>query len=395
MAAAKPRLATGETIDGFTIGSQLHSGGMAVLWEVTHPDHPDPPLLMKVPRLFEGEDPAAIVSFEMEQMIMPRLGGPHVPRCIATSGFERQPYLVMERIPGESLHARLAKLPLAVDEAAAVGARVAEALDSVHRQDDVHLDIKPANILFRPTGEAVLIDFGLSHHAMLPDLMEEEFRLPYGSAPYMAPEQVMGVRGDPRSDLFALGAILYQLVTGMLPYGDPQRMKALKRRLWRDPTPPRVLKRSCPPWMQEIILRCLEVQPERRHPTAAQLAFDLRHPDQVAPTGRAERMSRDGWAAVIRRRFNPEAQPVFRRPGESAAAGTSAPIIAVSSPWRSTSPRSTPRSPRRCATASGRSWRRCRGRGSPASTCCGRAASPSTARWTRRGGTSTCSGWSR
>ena len=331
---SRPRLRKGDTHDGFLVGDLVHSGGMALLWEVTHPDHPGGPLLMKVPRLFEGEDPAAIVSFEMEQMILPRLSGPHVPRFVAAAGFERQPYLVMERIPGPSLLPRLQDVPLPLDEVAAIGARVAAALDALHRQHVVHLDIKPSNILHRPdtgtgAGEAVLVDFGLSHHAQLPDLMEEEFRLPYGTAPYMAPEQIMGVRSEPRSDLFALGAMLYFFTTGQRPFGDPQRMAGLKRRLWRDPTPPRRLRPDCPLWLQETILRCLEVDPERRHPTAAQLAFDLRHPDAVALTPRAAKLRRDGFAETLRRRFHPEAQPRFGRRRDPAAQVDAAPIVAV------------------------------------------------------------------
>jgi eukaryotic-like serine/threonine-protein kinase len=326
---SRPRLRKGDAVDGFVVGDLIHSGGMALLWEATHPDHPGP-LLMKVPRLFEGEDPAAIVSFEMEQMILPRLSGPHVPRFVAAAGFETQPYLVMERVPGASLLPRLKELPLPPDEVAAIGAGVATALDALHRQHVVHLDVKPSNILHRPTtGEAVLIDFGLSRHAQLPDLMEEEFRLPYGTAPYMAPEQVMGVRSEPRSDLFALGAMLYFFTTGIRPFGDPQRLSGLKRRLWRDPVPPRRLRPDCPPSLQEVILRCLEVLPERRHPSAAQLAFDLRHPDSVPLTPRAAKLRRDGVAEVIRRRFNPDAQPRFSRRRDPAAQVATAPILAV------------------------------------------------------------------
>lgn len=324
----RPRLGKGDSLDGFVVGELVHSGGMALLYEAMHPDHPDTPMLMKVPRLFEGEDPAAIVSFEMEQMILPRLSGPHVPRFIAAAGFEAQPYLVMERIPSPSLLPRLGELPLPAAEVAAIGARVATAVDALHRQHVVHLDIKPSNILHRPDGEtAVLVDFGLSRHGQLPDLMEEEFRLPYGTAPYMAPEQVMGIRTEPRSDLFALGAMLYFFATGVRPFGDPQRLQGLKRRLWRDPVPPRALRPETPPWLQEIVLRCLEVDPERRHPTAAQLAFDLRNPDTVPLTPRAAKLRQDGLAEVIRRRFNPEAQPRFRR--EPAAEVAAAPIVAV------------------------------------------------------------------
>jgi len=323
------KLARSSVIDGFTLGPLLHRGGMASLYEVTHPDWPDLPMLMKLPKLKSGEDPAAIVSFEMELMILPRLTGPHVPRCIATKGFEATPYMVMERIEGASLLPLLKQLPLPIEDVAEIGHGVALALDDLHRQNVVHLDIKPSNVLRRSDGAVVLADFGLAHHAKLPDLMQEEFRLPYGTAPYMAPEQVMGVRGDPRSDLFALGVLLYFFTTGERPFGDPQSLKGLKRRIWRDPAPPIALRPDCPAWFQEIILRCLEVEPARRYPNAAQLAFDLTHQDQVALTLRAAKRKRDGWAAVLRRRFNPEAWPVFRLPSSVARQQSQAPIIAV------------------------------------------------------------------
>jgi nucleotide-binding universal stress UspA family protein len=316
----------GRVIDGFAVHEALHEGGMALLYRVTRAGEAAP-LLMKVPRLRQGEDPAAIVSFEMEQMIMPRLSGPHVPRFVAQAGFEAQPYIVMERIEGPALSLRLRALPLDPEEVAAIGAAVAEALDDLHHQHVVHLDVKPANILFRADGTAVLVDYGLARHDLLPDLMAEEFRLPYGTTAYMAPEQAMGVRHDPRSDLFALGALMYQLATGEVPFGEPQHLKGVKRRLWRDPVPPRRRRDAVPPWLQEAILRCLEVNPDRRHPTAAQLAFDLRHPDQVALTARADRRRRDGMLTALRRRLRPEALA----PRRMGAAGriAAAPILAV------------------------------------------------------------------
>lgn len=320
-------------IDGFTVCETLHEGGMAVLYRVErNPD--DPPMLMKVPRLREGEDPAAIVSFEMEQMIMPRLSGPHVPRLIAQGGFDAEPYIVMERIEGQALSSRLRDMPLPAEEVATIGAAVADALDALHHQHVVHLDVKPANILFRPTGEAVMIDFGLAHHEQLPDLMAEEFRLPYGTTPYMAPGQALGVRNDPRSDLFALGVVLYQLATADLPFGEPQHLKGVKARLWRDPVPPRRRRSNIPPWLQEIILRCLEVRPDRRHPTAAQLAFDLRHPDQVMLTERAEKRHRDGFLTVLRRRLRPETFQPHRF--TTSRQLRVAPIVAVAIDFQST-----------------------------------------------------------
>src|SRR6202158_1586056 len=300
---------------------------MATLWSVTHPGIAMP-LLMKIPRVSEGEDPAAIVSFEMEQMILPRLSGPHVPACFAAGDFARQAYVVIEVIPGTTLYSRLGELPLPYEEAAAIAGKIATALADLHRQNVIHHDIKPSSIMFRPTGEAVLIDFGLSHHNQLPDLLQEEFRIPYGTAPYMAPERLLGVRDDPRSDLFSLGVLLYFFTTGVRPFGDSETMYGMRRRLWRDPVPPRRLKSDYPAWLQEIVLRCLEIEPAWRYPTAAQLAFDLGHPNQVKLTARSERLKVDPLTSVLRRRFNrgltrPRTQPTL------AAQLASAPILAV------------------------------------------------------------------
>lgn len=300
-AAAVP-LQAGQVVDGFRLEERTHQGGMSSLWRVVHVDGiEDLPLIMKVPRIRGGDDPATIVGFEVERMILPTLAGPHVPRFVARGDFTGQPYIVMERIAGDTLRARLDEAPLPIAELAGIGAKVALALHDLHRQHVVHLDVKPSNILFRDSGEAVLIDFGLSRHDRLPDLLDEEFRLPMGTAPYMSPEQVQFVRNDPRSDLFALGVMLYHLATGARPFGHPASVRGLRQRLYRAPVPPRALRPDCPPWLQEIILRCLEVKPDRRHQSAAQLAFDLQHPDQVVLTARAERLSAPGrWRTMKR-----------------------------------------------------------------------------------------------
>jgi nucleotide-binding universal stress UspA family protein len=144
----------------------------------------------------------------------------------------------------------------------------------------------------------------------------------------MAPEQILGDRNDARSDLFALGVLLYFFSTGVRPFGDPKGKRRLERRLWRDPVPPRKRRADFPPWLQEIVLRCLEVDPARRYPTAAQLAFDLTHPEETKLTGRSERLRRDPWSAVIRHRFHPDF--VRSAPRQAVAAQVStAPIVAV------------------------------------------------------------------
>ena len=324
----KPLLELGAIIDGFRIEECVHQGGMATLWRVSRADE-IMPLLMKVPKIAEGEDPAAIVSFEMEQMILPRLSGVHVPRFVAAGDFAVQPYIVMERITEKSLVMQLSELPLSYAEVVDVGLKIALALDDLHRQHVIHLDVKPSNIMFRETGEAVLLDFGLSHHGQLPDLMQEEFRLPFGTAPYMSPEQLLGVRNDSRSDLFALGVLLYFFSTGIRPFGESETMYGMRRRLWRDPIPPRQLKPDYPAWLQEIVLRCLEIEPAWRYPTAAQLAFEFSHPGQIKLTRRSERLKRDSLATVLRRRFNKDHTRSISSLPDVASQISSAPIVAV------------------------------------------------------------------
>jgi protein-serine/threonine kinase len=320
----RPPVKAGDIIEGFLLEKPLHQGGMASMWRVNRvdaegraaPRADETRLIMKVPRIKGGEDPATIVGYEVEQMIMPTLTGTHVPRFVARGDFTRQPYIVMEHIAGDTLRPRLAEAPLPIDEVIGIGARVATAVHDLHRQHVIHLDIKPSNIMFRPDGAAVLVDYGLSRHEHLPDLLEEEFSLPMGTGPYMSPEQVQFVRNDPRSDLFALGVMLYHFTTGERPFGAPTSVRGLRKRLWVDPVPPRALRPDCPPWLQEIILHCLEVHADRRYQSAAQLALDLQDPSQVVLTRRAERMDRSSqWTRLKRWFFALGAEPQDSAPG--------------------------------------------------------------------------------
>ena len=289
----------GQSIDGFRVVSLLHRGGMATLWRVERAGAAFP-LVMKVPHLAQGDDPVTVVSYEVEQTMLRALRGPHVPQLVAVGDLQRLPYLVMEFIDGATLQSLVGKVPLAVDDIVRWAAPVADALDDLHRQQLAHLDVKPSNIVFRASGSAVLIDLGLAHHGHYPDLLAEEFRKPIGSAPYMAPEQVVGMRSDPRSDIFALGAILYQLATGHLPFGSPTSVGGLRQRLHRYPKAPRALRPDLPPWLQELILHCLEVDASRR-PSAWQVANWLRAPHGVALTVRGTRTRDPGPLVRVRR----------------------------------------------------------------------------------------------
>lgn len=297
-------LAAGTEVGGFRIRGLLHEGGMALLYAVDTLEEAAPPpfpLLMKMPRLGFGSHPGCLVGFEVEQMILGRVTGLHVPRLVASGSIEGTPWLVMERIEGARLADAADRAPLPVAEVVGLAAAVAAAVHDLHRQNVIHLDLKPGNVLFRENGTAVLVDFGLARHAELPDLVEEAFDLPAGTGAAISPEQLAGIRSDARSDIFAIGVIAYQLATGKLPYGAPSTRAAMRRRLYIDPLPPCTLAPELPPWLQEVILRCLEIRPEARYATAAQLAHDLAHPQQVPHSERAARRHRAGPLVVARR----------------------------------------------------------------------------------------------
>ena len=280
---AREALETGAVIDGFLIGEKLHTGGMATLWRVTKPGI-DAPIVMKVPMIMDGDDATIIVGFEMEMMILPRLAGVHVPKCYGVGDYARQPYVTMEYIEGRPLLERLDEAPLLPQDVGALGAKIA---------------------------------------AALVDLLEAEFQVPMGTGPYISPEQLLKNRTDPRSDIFSLGVLLYHFATKIRPFGYPQSQHQLRKRLWLDPVPPRKLRPDIPAWLQEIILRCLEPDPKNRYPTAAQLLFDLQHPDQVKITARGERLDRDGFWTSLKRWFHAsgiEAVPQQPEAGSVAAA---------------------------------------------------------------------------
>lgn len=299
---AKAQLSAGMSLDGFVLGERLHRGGMAAIWSVTRPDI-DVPIVMKVPFLDYEGDLSLLIGFEVEQMIMAELKGIHVPKLYANGAFTVQPYIVMEHISGPTLQKLMADLPMPLDDVIARAGAIADAMGDLHQQHVLHLDLKPANILFRPSGDAVIIDFGLSRHENLPDLLDEQYHKPTGTTEYMAPEQLLMVRSDKRSDIFAFGAILYQLATGTLPFGAPSQIKQVRKRVWWDPVPPRKIRPEISPQLQEVILKCLEPLPDSRYKSFEDLAFDLRHLDLVEVTERGERLQRNDFKTTLSHRL--------------------------------------------------------------------------------------------
>lgn len=300
-------LEAGTVVDGFTIHACLHSGEAATLYRVQPADGQTDPgfaMAMKLPCMAVAGGAPPSIRFEIECQMLQMLQGSQVPRFVAAGNVAGQPYLVMEYASGRTL-AQQMQTDATPDIAhiASLGSAMARAVHALHQQNTVHLDLNPDHVLFRDDGSAVLLGFGLAYHAHYPDLLADQRRTAVGSPAWMAPEQALGVRGDLRSDIFAMGVMLYQLCTGQLPFGTPPTRTGLRQRLWIGPVPPRKTKALMPAWLQEVVLRCLEPLPARRYPSAAHLAFDLAHPTQVAVTARGRNTRGTGWGTYLKRRF--------------------------------------------------------------------------------------------
>ncbi|MCV3205498.1 bifunctional serine/threonine-protein kinase/universal stress protein [Mesorhizobium sp. YC-39] len=321
------RFEAGAVIDGFKLVEKLPSGGMASLWRATNPRY-DFPLVLKIPFLDPGGDVSVILGFEAEELILKRLSGPHVPRFAESGSLAQVPYIAMEFVTGTGLADLVGNAPLPVDEVARIGTEIATALASLHRQKVVHLDLKPENIILAERG-AVLLDFGLARHAELPDLLGAESSMPMGTAVYISPEQVLGERSDPASDVFALGCILYQLATSEEPFGRPTTFAGMRRRLYHAPRSPRDIDHAIPQWLEAIILRCMEVDRSQRYVEAAHVLSDLRNPDQVVLV-RRKPQGEGVWAAITKLFFKTDERSLVGKPTLSRTqAGPSIVLAAV------------------------------------------------------------------
>ena len=293
----------GKVVDGFVLGAEVHRGGMASLYSATK-EGIDVPILLKIPRVGRDQPVESLIGFETELTILRSLKSPYVPKYLGSGNMATRPYIAMERVAGRPLEdfIREGKV-FTIDEVVKIGADLAQAVQSLHSQDAIHLDIKPENILIDDKGKLTLIDFGLSHHARFPDLLAEEMRKGIGSAPYISPEQVTGIRSDYRSDIFSIGVIMYELLTGELPFGNPQSISGLRKRMWAQAFPPRAIRKEIPRWLQEIVLRCLEPRAADRYQSATRLRQVLRDHESVTLTERADRVDPLSFWENLKRMF--------------------------------------------------------------------------------------------
>lgn len=309
----------GETIDGFYVQECIHESQVSKLYRVTHPEH-STELIMKVPKISVILPSSVFAGFETEMRILSKLRGAYTPKMYGKGDLATAPYYVMEYVAGTELQQAVKRGPVTIDELCRLMIPVCKAVHELHRHNIIHLDLKPENIRNREDSHTVLLDFGTAHQSQLPDMYTIAHEQQPITMDYVAPEQLFGIRTDSRSDLYAIGAILYELATGQPPFPNANLL-TVKRRLYIQPKPPRVINPEVPGWLQEIILRCLAIRPEDRFHTAKEIAYGLAHPNMVQLTELAEQTGRPGPMTMLKnwlsnREFNfvglTETQPQIR-----------------------------------------------------------------------------------
>jgi len=200
-------------------------------------------------------------------------------------------YIAMEYIEGQSLRAMMREPGgMPAEKALDIARQICEALVYMHSQGVVHRDLKPENILVTTDGKIKIMDFGIALDESARRLTWSGLSSTIGTPDYMAPEQVSGRRGDVRTDIYSLGVILYEMLTGNLPYSGPNVYNVMRAKTAEDPQPPSAFKPDIDPHLEEIILHAIERSPRDRYSSAGQMLEDLRDPSRVVPKGRAQRL---------------------------------------------------------------------------------------------------------
>jgi serine/threonine-protein kinase len=284
-------LRTGDVLDHYRIENLVARSGMASIFRATDV-RTGQPVALKIPHPEMEADVVLYDRFQREQDIGQKLDHPNVMKVMAND-HASQVYMVMEWVDGRLLRQiQMEKRKLPIERAVDLTKKICDALDYIHRHGVVHRDLKPENIMVDDEDHVKLIDFGIAGHEGSRRLTFAKLSQLMGTPDYISPEQVKGKRGDGRSDIYALGVMFYEMLTGKVPFQGPNAFAIMNDRLLNNPIPPREIDPSIPAGLQEIIYRALERDPKNRYATAKEFLWDLEHRDQV---GVAERPELRDW----------------------------------------------------------------------------------------------------
>jgi serine/threonine protein kinase len=279
----------GDKLDQYVLTELIARSGMASIFKAV--DKIDgQTVAIKIPYAQFESDVVFYGRFQREEEVVRRLDHPNIIK-VYTPRHKSRMYIAMEYVEGISLRVELRdKRPFATDHALEYARQICGALVYMHGERVVHRDLKPENILVTASGLLKIMDFGIA-------LDEEARRLTWsglsstiGTPDYMAPEQISGRRGDARTDIYALGTILYEMFTGELPYVAENVYNMMRLKANEDPQPPTHYRADLDPHIEEIILHAIERAPRDRYASAAEMLHDIENPAQVKVTGRATRL---------------------------------------------------------------------------------------------------------
>lgn len=278
-------LGAGETLDHYRLEAEVARSGMGTLFRATDL-RTGKPVAVKIPHPEMEADPVLLERFRREEEIGRELDHPGIVKSYA--GEERSRlYMVLEWVEGKLLRAIMnedRKLPAAtlpIERAIGLTLQICDALDTMHKHGVVHRDLKPENIMVGVGDRVTIIDFGIAMKEAARRITHVGFSAALGTPDYISPEQVKGARGDQRSDIYSVGAMLYEMLTGQPPFTGSNPLAVMNERVLNDPAPARTLNSAISPQLEEILRRALERDPRHRYATAAEMAWELEHPELV------------------------------------------------------------------------------------------------------------------
>jgi serine/threonine-protein kinase len=295
----------GEVLDGrFRITEILSRSGMATIFKAEDLHHDKQLVAVKVPHLEYESDPVFFSRFQREEKIGLELKHPFILKFIPVENKSR-PYIVTEYLKGCTLeHLLKAMRPLPEKDAIKLASLICEALQHMHDHGVIHRDLKPQNVMICTDGTIRIMDFGIARDVVSRRITRVGNSKSMGTPDYMAPEQVQGKRADKRTDIYNLGALFYEMLTGSVPFKDENQWAALNARVTGDPIAPRKLNRDLSAQAEEIVLRAMQRDPAERYPSAAGMQAELDTVEHVRVTGLADRLQAPtAWKPRFFQRF--------------------------------------------------------------------------------------------